>query len=65
MKLAKQLPVVLTVSQDLVIIVPTNVELIKPTVETELSSLEEEYWEKEYLLFENKNQYYHLAYSQY
>lgn len=64
MKLAKQAPVILATVQDLVIIVPTNVELIKPIIETELSSLEEQYWEEEYLRCENKNQYYHLAYSQ-
>ncbi|BAZ18373.1 hypothetical protein NIES4071_102580 (plasmid) [Calothrix sp. NIES-4071] len=43
--------------------VPTNVKLIEPTIK--ISEEEAKHLEKEFLLRQEKNQYYHLAYSQY
>lgn len=43
--------------------VPTNVKLIEPTIE--ISEQEAEQLEEEFLLREERNQYHHLAYSQY
>ncbi|BDA76027.1 hypothetical protein CAL7716_101930 (plasmid) [Calothrix sp. PCC 7716] len=51
--------------QDIDIDVPTNIELIKPLPEIEVSEEEAQYLEQEYLLREENNQYYHMAYSQY
>lgn len=51
--------------QDIGIDVPTNIEIIKPVPEIGINEEEVQYLEQECLLREEKNQYYHLAYSQY
>lgn len=51
--------------QDIDIDVPINIELIEPVVEIKISEGEAQYLEEEFLLRQEKNQYHHLAYSQY
>lgn len=63
MKLTKNVPVVPIINSNS-IIVPTDIEIIEP-IATEINEGEIQHLQEKFLQMQEKNEYYHLAYSRY
>ncbi len=63
MKLAKNTIHTPIVNKDSIILVPTNIDFIQPVVVEDVKEVK--YFEEQYAIWLERNDYNHLAYSQY